>query len=414
MKIIEAFSGIGSQAKALANIGVKYELFANIDWDINAIIAYDLIHKGIPDLKKYENYNKEELVKRLKNYQLSMDGKTPYIKIERLNIEILKRVLTAIERCNNLVSITDVKGKEIPEDIDLFTYSFPCQDLSIAGIWHGNQTGIDRNIKNRSGMLWEVERILKEMVALKKILPKFLLMENVSNIQSERHRNNFQEWKEYLRSIGYVNKVYNLNAKDFGIPQNRQRVYMISVFSGGNITTEGKIADYFKTHNLEDKEYLKEIVKKKVLIKDILKLDYSIEKYKKEADESQQNNTPSRIRIYNENDKIYDREGNFIDEIKTITTKQDRNPNSGVIEYDDKKGIKAPYRTLTPRECFLFMGFTENDFEKIIENNFNCGRNKKFFTNSKLFKMAGNSIVVNILEYIFTQIREIKENILEK
>ena len=83
-KVIETFSGIGSQAKALENIGIKHKILCTVDWDINAIIA-------------------------------------------------------AIERTNNLVSITDIKGEELSNDVDLLTYSFPCQDLSVAGFWHGNK-----------------------------------------------------------------------------------------------------------------------------------------------------------------------------------------------------------------------------------------------------------------------------------
>ena len=113
----------------------------------------------------------------------------------------------------------------------MLTYSFPCQDLSICGAWHNNMSGIDRNAHNRSGMLWEVERILKEYVTLGKKLPNFLLMENVSNILSEAHRHNFKEWQDYLSSIGYVNQVYTLNAVNFGIPQTRERTYMISVLA---------------------------------------------------------------------------------------------------------------------------------------------------------------------------------------
>lgn len=415
MKIIEAFSGIGSQAKALKNIGIEYELFANIDWDINAIIAYDLIHHKKQNLKKYKEYTKERLMNELNKYTFSLDGKSPHTlrQLKYLNRDTLERTLAAIERCNNLVSITDVKGSNIPNDIDLFTYSFPCQDLSKASSWYGNKSGIDRNVKNRSGMLWEVERILKEMVELNKSVPKFLLMENVSNIQAERHMENFKEWINFLEKIGYKSKVYCLNAKDFGIPQNRERVYMVSVYVNQDKNKEKELLSYFKSHDLNDKNYIKTIVKKYIKMSDILKLNYKIEKYKKEADSCQQNRTPSRLKIYEDNDLIFDGNKININEIKTITTKQDRNPNSGVINYDDKNATKAPYRTLTPRECFLFMGFEEEDFEILLENNFYINKNRLFFTNSKLFKMAGNSIVVTILEYIFKQIKYINENIIK-
>lgn len=140
-KVVETFSGIGSQAKALKNIGLDHEIICTVDWDVNAIIAYDLIHNGKQNLKKYNEISKCELLDKLKKYTLSINGKKPANErsLKSLHIEVLKRLMCAIERSNNLVSITDVKGEELPKNIDLLTYSFPCQDLSIAGYWHGNK-----------------------------------------------------------------------------------------------------------------------------------------------------------------------------------------------------------------------------------------------------------------------------------
>ncbi|MEX6040484.1 DNA cytosine methyltransferase [Staphylococcus haemolyticus] len=121
----------------------------------------------------------------------------------------LKSILAAIRRTNNLVDITKVRADQLP-DADLLTYSFPCQDLSKSGHWHKNEGGINRDANNRSTLLWQIERILKEYVDSNKILPNFLLMENVSEILSEKHKDNFQEWCEFLESLGYVNQVYTL------------------------------------------------------------------------------------------------------------------------------------------------------------------------------------------------------------
>lgn len=139
--VVEMFSGIGSQAKALENIGVKHKILYTVDWDINAIIAYDLIHNGKQNLEVYNKMSKEEIVKRLKKFTLSMNGKVPASEkaLKSLNYDTVKRLLAAIERTNNLVSITDINGKDLPNGIDLLTYSFPCQDLSVAGFWHGNK-----------------------------------------------------------------------------------------------------------------------------------------------------------------------------------------------------------------------------------------------------------------------------------
>lgn len=410
MKIIEAFSGIGSQVKALKNIGVEYDLIANIDWDINAIIAYDIIHNKEQNLEEFKKYSKEELIEKIKNYSFSFDGKVPYEKKQLKNTprEVLERALFAIKRCNNLVSIVDVKGKDIPSNIDLFTYSFPCQDLSVAGSWHGNISGIDRSAKNRSGMLWEVERILKEMTEQKKELPKFLLMENVSNLLSKRHSINFEEWKNFLKNLGYVNEVYILNARDFGIPQNRERVFMLSIQTNFDPQKKEKIKKFLEENDLNNKLYLKSIVKDKKRVEDILKIDYSIEKYKIEANSVQPNDTESRRKIFEENEKIFDGI-KFAPFIKTITTKQDRNPNSGVIFHEKSNDGKSSFRYLTPRECFLFMGFDEEDYEILIKNNFFVRKKVLFFTDNKLYKMAGNSIVVKVLEYIFKNMLKLNE-----
>lgn len=411
LRVIEAFSGIGAQAKALENLEIPHEIVATIEWDINAIYAYDIIHNGKQNLSKYSNLTKEDILKKFSNITLSSDGKKPITQrsLESMSEINLKRIYCAIERTNNLISITDVKAKDIEDNIDLLTYSFPCQDLSICGAWHNNKSGIDRNAHNRSGMLWEVERILKEYVSIGKDLPKFLLMENVSNILSETHKYNFKDWQNYLESIGYINQIYTLNSKNFGIPQTRERTYMISVLSK-NLEEQKKINEYFISNNLEQNQEHNGIEMKN--LQSFLRVDYSIPKYKLEADISNPNDTPSRKKIYQDNPIIFD--GKKMNEkyIKTITTKQDRNPNSGIIAYKGKKG-KSKYRNLTPRECFMLMGFDEQDFQNLVDNNF-LNRGKNFYAREKMIKLAGNSIVVNVLEAIFKQINEINNTILKK
>lgn len=274
--------------------------------------------------------------------------------------------------------------------------------------------GIDRNAHNRSGMLWEVERILKERVEKNLELPKFLLMENVSAILSSRHKQNFDEWTDYLKKIGYTNHIYTLNASDFGIPQKRVRTYMISVLTNKNSVKEEQVDTFFAKHNLENPRYTHKIKKKnRTLKKDILKLDYDNIQYKIEADECQPNDTISRREIYEKNDILYTKNkvNNII--VSTVTTKQDRHPNSGLIDYYNGKINKSNYRYLTPRECFLLMGFDEKDYQRIIDNNFQARSGEMFFTRDKLYKMAGNSIVVNVLEEIFKQIIYIEKHILQ-
>lgn len=411
LRVVEAFSGIGAQAKALKKIGIPYEIVSTIEWDINAIYAYDLIHNGKQNLDDYKKLSKEDILLELDKVTLSGDGKKPISKktLYSMSEENLKRIYCSIKRTKDLISITDVKAEDLEDDIDVLTYSFPCQDLSICGAWHNNMSGIDRNAHNRSGMLWEVERILKEYELLNKPFPKFLLMENVSNILSETHRHNFKDWQDYLSSIGYVNQVYTLNAMNFGVPQTRERTYMISVLSK-NKENKKEIEDYFAKHNLEIMQTNNGIKMRN--LKSFLRLDYSNPEYKREADISNPNDTPSRQKIFEDNKLLFNGKRMLEKTVKTITTKQDRNPNSGILYYDGGEK-KAKYRNLTPRECFLLMGFDEKDFQILVDNNFKInGRN--FWGREKLIKLAGNSIVVNVLEEIFKQIVDIDKTILQK
>lgn len=107
-----------------------------------------------------------------------------------------------------------------------------CQDLSLAG----KGKGMARDGGTRSGMLWEVERILKELCSQGGNLPNILLMENVPQVHGTANKDHFKEWCDFLKSIGYTNSWADLNAKNFGIPQNRERTFMVSVLNGnGNL-----------------------------------------------------------------------------------------------------------------------------------------------------------------------------------
>ena len=117
------------------------------------------------------------------------------------------------------------------------------------------------------------------------------------------------------------------------------------------------------------------------------------------------------MKIWDENPQLTDMSGNVKDMItSTITTKQDRHPNSGNLHVDFNNG-KAPFRYLTPRECFLLMGFEENDYEKVISGNFEIKKNTSMFTRDNLIKMAGNSIAVNVLEAIFLHVVELDKKL---
>lgn len=275
--------------------------------------------------------------------------------------------------------------------------------MSNVGGFHRVQRGIDRDANSRNGLLWEVERVLKERKALSMDMPKFLILENVTSLLAKRHRHNFEDWKEQLRKLGYYNKVYKLNSLNLGVPQHRQRLLMLSIFTNNNSELENKIEDYLNKNDLE------QVRIKMTPLSSILKLDYSNSKYFNEAKLSQPNPTPSRNTIWDNNLKIIDENENIADHSATITTKQDRHPNSGNLYFDYPKNKLSKYRFLTPRECFLLMGFDENDYEKIIKNNLASRKGSLFFSRDKMYKLAGNSIVVNVLEQIFDTIVSLDE-----
>jgi len=113
------------------------------------------------------------------------------------------------------------------------------------------------------------------------------------------------------------------------------------------------------------------------------------------------------LKIWEGNLKIYDENKKFSAHVATITTKQDRHPNSGNIYFDYPDNVRSKFRYLTPRECFCLMGFTEEDYDRVIAGNMPTKRNQKFFTRDNVLHIAGNSIVVQVLESVFSQIIEI-------
>lgn len=408
--LVEFFSGIGSQARALKNLGVKFNTLGTCEWDIHALSAYDAIHNspGIDDeIRKME---KKELLDILKEYTLSNDGKQKmdYSILKTYSAEALRIILSGIRRSRNFVDICSLTGSEMPDNVDILTYSFPCQDLSNVGAFHGYNLGIDKDSNSRSSLLWQVGRILQEMNDEGKSLPRFLLMENVPALLSKRHRPNFEMWINDLKNLGYYSKYYELNASDFGLPQNRPRLLMLSVYCGTDKELYSKIEKHFDEIKSEDiiSSFHKTAVYKKgrKRIGQLLRTDYSQKRFLDEALECNPNDTPSRRAIWEENPQIVLQDGSINRQfkvIRTITTKQDRNPNSGNLYFRSNVPGKANFRYLTPRECMLFMGFNDKDYNNVKKRNVEFHKGDYMFPRDKIIRMAGNSIPVKLLEGMF-------------
>jgi len=414
--IVEVFSGIGSQAKALKNIGININVQATCEWDMHAFIAYDAIHNGTDLTEDARKMLSGNVFDKLKEYTLSNNGKEA-MKAQTLHAygpEVLQRMYSAINRTHNLVDIRKVSGDQMPDGTDILTYSFPCQDLSNVGAFHGYNKGIDKDSGSRSSLLWQVGRILTEMKEQGKTLPRYLVMENVPTLLSERHINNFNTWKSDLEALGYISKEFQLNAIDFGIPQNRPRLLMNSVFVGDDEKKKLKIEDHFKNSTGESivKDYVKSKYYRNITVKELLRLaDNPSSPFWQEAVDCTPNDTPSRRKIWDENPQIVKDDGSLTTEtfIRTITTKQDRNPNSGNIFFDSKIEGRGKFRYLTPRECMLFMGFTDKDYENVIANNPVLKAHSCLFSRDKIIRMAGNSIPVKLLEGFFYQLYKLEE-----
>lgn len=169
LKVLSLFSGIGAFEKALKNLDIDYELVNYCEIDKYASKSYAKVHNVSEDL--------------------------------------------------NLGDITKVDTFELPRDIDLVCHGSPCQSFSLAG----KQAGGDEGSGTQSSLMWETVRIVKD------VRPKFVLWENVKNVLGKKHIHNFDAYRAALKDFGYNSYYQVLNAKDYGVPQNRERVYVISV-----------------------------------------------------------------------------------------------------------------------------------------------------------------------------------------
>ena len=236
IRLIELFAGYGSQALALKYLGANFEHHKICEWAVNSIIAYADVHKN--ELKNYGiDYSKEltktEIAEKLFNYGVSLDYNKPATldQIKRMNEDKMRLTYNSIMWSNNLVDVSKATGVDLEiNDCESFTYlltySFPCQDLSLAG----KGAGMEKGSGTRSGLLWEVERLLSECDNK----PQVLLMENVTQVHGLGNDEHFKEWQLRLEEFGYQSYWEDLSATEYGIPQTRNRTFMVSVLGDYN------------------------------------------------------------------------------------------------------------------------------------------------------------------------------------
>lgn len=350
LKVFEAFSGIGAQAKALENIGLEHEIVGISEIDKNAIKGYKAIHGDV----------------------------------------------------NNYGDIT--KLEHLP-DCDLLTNSSPCQSISISG----EKTGMKEGSGTESALIWEVIRLLRDAKE-RDALPKYILTENVKAITFKANKPDLDRYIEILKDFGYTTSYKVMKASDYGIPQARERCFMVSylddmtfVFPEKEELTM-KLTDYLDD-DVPDDFYL---------------TDDEVETYEAHRKRQEENG-----RGFGWCPKDPD-----TDVMNTITTKPKRNASGNYIIVAGNLNQKGRHesaqrvydmdglcptlntfqgggrvhkllvsedplkiRVLTPCECMKLQGFTEEDYIKMKE----AGMSK-----SSIYKAAGNSIAVNCLERIFT------------
>lgn len=398
LNMLSLFSGIGAFEKALENIGIEINLVNFCEIDKYATQAYCAIHN--------------------------------------------------IDKKLNLNDVTEIDISSLPtEGIDIITHGSPCQDFSTAGL----QAGGDIGTGTRSSLMWNSVAIIEH------VKPKYVIWENVKNVLSKKHRHNFEKYLKSLEDLGYNNYYQVLNAKDFGIPQNRERIYIISIRKDVDKETftfpekqplKLKLEDLLE-ENVDEKFYLKDSQvmriknstfmqeKKRIQDKDycdtLLSRDWKDPKCVRIGGLYDTDKKTHQIgSIYDKNhlspaldtmgggnrqpliaeekeipyierkyQEFFDKNGYIPDmfnpynvaEIKDIPPTQTSNcggsANSSTVY---KKNSEFKIRKLTPKECWRLMGFSDQDFTKAQMTG---------LSNTQLYKQAGNSIVVSVLEEIF-------------
>lgn len=424
------------------------------------MLSYDVLHEKEVEV---ESKSEEEMLSYLLGKNIGLNHKTKKCSINKKEI---KPLYEACVRQNNLGDISKIKVEDIPQH-DLFTYSFPCTSCSVAG----KGEGLAKGSGTQSSLLRECQKVIEGCKT------KYLLMENVKNLLSKKFKPFFDERCKWLENLGYSNYYSVLNGKDFGVPQNRERVFMVSIlgehepyeFPKG-FPLELRLKDVLE-ESVDEKYYLSQEMHDRFLDslnRDIFPLGESYTVLRTTVENGEEKGTNSRGWVYDTNKTmacliatdykqpkqifepvrlggLFDTEKSrhqagsvwdkdnicptldtaqggwrqpLIVELPCIAASRGRNPNNpsdrrAGIELEQRlepnqQGIcntltsitKDNYvvqsdfkiRRLTPKEYFRLMGLRDNQIDKIKQIG---------ISDTQMYKMAGNSIIVNVLESIF-------------
>ena len=319
LKVFEAFAGIGTQRMALRNLKIPHEVVAISEIDAHADKSYQAIHG--PTL--------------------------------------------------NLGDISQIGIEDIPEH-DLFTYSFPCTSISQIG----KKDSFKKGSGTESSLLWECERVIK------KVRPKYLLMENVKAIQNKTNLRYLKEWIHLLERYGYKSQGMVLNAVDFGIPQNRERYFLVSILGEQPQIELSKGHTAQALHTIIEGKYRTDLeinprIKERWLAND------------KFISGLQSMDTQDIGTFY------YTESNRFFTKIKMNTSRTIKAKNNDIsLVYPDHY-----MRRMSPIETWRLMGVSDEDFYKA----------QGVCSNTHLYKQVGNAIVVQVLEALFSQLNLVSE-----
>lgn len=392
IKVLELFGGIGACTKALERLGIEHEVADYVEIDKYAVKSFNAIHGT--------NFEPQDIC---------------------------------------------TWDKDI--DADLIMHGSPCQDFSVAG----KQAGGDKDSGTRSSLMYETLRIVE------KLKPKYVIWENVKNLLSPKHRHNFDAYQEAMRNLGYTNYYQVLNAKNYGVPQNRERVFTVSILGAEDFKfpepepLKKRLKDVLET-DVDEKYYIKEATSlpvSKEVSKTIRtggrgsldkhtwdlvaepKVVASRGRYNEDGDIEQHleprsdglTNTLASVQKDNLVAKLQDgvmptltvsgreqkvAEMNIIEDFYKNRPEREYSETAPTLRSEriglkvktlttsDNQGTLDGYRIrkLTPKECWRLMGFDDTDFEKA----------EKVNSNTQLYKQAGNSIVVNVLEGVLSNL----------